>query len=66
MAEIVTHEGKQYVRQGDKLIEIDHFDQNGVPVFSSWSEETPNAAGGMDCTIHVNCLQIASETQDLQ
>jgi len=48
---------KNYVRAGDKLIEID---ENGHPVHECWSEETPNANGGVDVTVHVPCLQIKS------
>lgn len=55
--------GKNYMRVRDKLVEIDHLDGNGKPVFKCWSEETPNAAGGMDCTVHVECLQIAVKPQ---
>lgn len=60
MAEIHTIKGKKYVRIGDKLVAIDHFDADGKPVIGCWSEETPNANGGMDCTVHVDCLQIAA------
>lgn len=64
MAEIVKHEGKDYVRMGDKLIPVDHFDENGKPVIVAvWSEETPNANGGQDCTVHVPCFQIAGKVQ---
>lgn len=57
MAEILTIDGKKYVRIGDKLIEVD---ENGQPK-GIWSEETPNAQGGQDCTIHVPCLQVVTE-----
>lgn len=60
MANIIEHEGKKYVRIGDKVILIDHFDDNGDPVIGCWSEEKPNAQGGMDCTVHVGCFQIAA------
>lgn len=60
MAEIHTIKGKKYVRIGDKLVPVDHFDANGDPVIGCWSEETPNANGGMDCTVHVGCFQIAA------
>ena len=60
MSEIHTIKGKKYVRIGDKLIEIDHFDADGKPIIGCWSEETPNANGGQDCTVHVECLQIAA------
>ena len=59
---IHTIDGKKYLKVGDKLAEIDHFDEQGKPVLKTWSEETPNANGGMDCTVHVPCFQIASET----
>lgn len=52
---IVKIDGKDYMRVGDKLIEVD---KNGKPK-GVWSEEIPNATGGVDCTIHVECLQIA-------
>lgn len=65
---VILH-GKQYWKVGDvvyarvkdKLLAIDHFDDNGKPILASecWSEKTPNDAGGMDCTVHVPCLQIA-------
>lgn len=51
---VVKINGKDYMRVGDKLIEVD---ENGKPK-GVWSEETPNANGGMDCTVHVECLQI--------
>lgn len=54
---LIEINGKNYVRVGDKLIEVD---KNGEPVQLCWSEETPNENGGMDCTIHVPCLQIAA------
>ncbi len=54
--------GKNYVRMGDKLVEVVGFDQQGKPVLKTWSEETPNANGGTDCTVHVECLQIAGIT----
>ena len=60
MANIIKVDGKDYVRMGDKLVEVDHLDTNGNPVLKCWSEEKPNAAGGMDCTVHVECLQIAA------
>lgn len=58
--ELVTVSGKQYLRIGDKLAEVDHFDANGKPVLKTWSESKENAAGGIDCTVHVACLQIAA------
>ena len=64
MTEILTIEGKKYLRVGDKAVLIDHFDENGEPVITGvWSEETPNAKGGMDCTVHMPCLQIATKPQ---
>lgn len=60
MAEIITIKGKKYMRMGDKLAEVDYLDANGKPVLKCWSEETPNANGGQDCTVHVECLQIAA------
>ena len=60
MAEIHTIKGKKYVRMGDKLVPVDHFDADGNPVIGCWSEENPNANGGQDCTVHVQCLQIAA------
>ena len=60
MAKIHTIKGKKYMRAGDKLVLIDHFDADGNPVIGCWSEETPNTNGGQDCTVHVECFQIAS------
>ena len=61
--EILTIEGKKYLRVGDKAVLIDHFDEGGKPVITGvWSEETKNDAGGQDCTVHVPCLQIAGES----
>lgn len=61
MAKIITIEGKKYVRMGDKLAEVDHLDATGKPVLKTWSEEKPNESGGMDCTVHVQCLQIMAK-----
>ena len=49
-----------YLKVGNQLVKVDHFDKDNKPVIGSWSEETPNAAGGHDCTVHVNCFQIAA------
>lgn len=62
MAEIIKHNGKSYLRVGDKAIPIDHFDADGKPVMTQcWSEETPNQVGGQDCTVHLECLQIVAK-----
>ena len=64
MSNIIEHEGRKYLRVGDKAILIDHFDENGKPIINEvWSEETPNAKGGQDCTVHVSCLQITAKPQ---
>lgn len=60
---MITIEGKNYVKIGDKLAEVDHLDENGKPVLKVWSEEKPNAEGGMDVTVHVECLQIAGRKE---
>jgi len=52
-----------YVKVGGNLAKVDHFDANNNPVIKTWSEETPNAAGGQDCTVHVECLKIAGKPQ---
>ena len=54
-------DGKNYVQVGDKLIDVD---EDGHMVGECWSEETPTANGGMDCTVHVPCLQIAAKTNE--
>lgn len=66
MANIIEQNGKSYLVVGDKAIPIDHFDENGKPVMTEcWSEETPNANGVQDCTVHLECLQIVAEPQKL-
>lgn len=55
--------GKNYVKMGDKMAEVDHLDANGKPVLKTWSEEKPNANGGTDCVVHVECLQIAAKKE---
>jgi len=55
--------GKNYVKVGNKLVEVNHFDAAGRPVISVWSEEKKNSAGGMDCTVHIPCLRIAGESK---
>lgn len=62
---MITIKGKTYVKIGDKLAEVDHLDERGKPVFKTWSEETPNANGGTDCTVHVECLQIVGKRQEI-
>lgn len=57
---------KIYVKSGDKLLKVKHFDADGKPVIDGvWSEETPNAAGGQDCTVHVECLRIAGTRHEI-
>ena len=38
--------------------------KNGVAVVKSTSVETPNAQGGMDVTVKVNCLKIEGKTNE--
>lgn len=57
MARIVQINGKPHVVIGDKVVPCD---KNGV-ITGCYSEETKNAAGGMDVTIHVPCFQIAAK-----
>lgn len=66
MAEIIEHEGDKYIRFGDKLVKIDHFDSEGTPVIGCWSEETKNESGGQDCTVHVPCFQLGAARHDPQ
>lgn len=54
-------EHREYVRIGDKLVEVDRLDANGKPVIKATSEEIRHEDGRIDVTIHVPCLQIASE-----
>lgn len=65
MVTLIKVQGKDYVRVGDKLIEVDHLDEAGKPVFKCFSEETPNENGGQDVTIHLECLQIQIEPNKL-
>lgn len=62
----VKIEGKEYVRIGDKLAEVDRFDKNGKPVIKATSTETRHPDGRVDVTIHVPCFQIASKTNPIQ
>jgi len=55
--------GKNYVRLGDKLLEVDHLDTNGKPVIKVTSEERKNPDGSVDCTVHLPCLQIAGKKE---
>ena len=57
MPRIIHKDGQAYVVVGDKAVPCD---ENGV-VKGVWSEKTPNANGGQDCTVHIPCLQIAAE-----
>lgn len=64
--ELVTVNGKQYLRMGDKLVEVDHFDENGKPVLKTWSEKKTHSDGRIDCTVHVECLQIVCSKPKLK
>lgn len=48
---------KKYIRIGDKLAEIDRF-ENGVPVIKAKAEEITKPDGSQDVIVHVPCLQI--------
>ena len=52
---------KEYVRVGDKLVEIDRFDENGKPVVKATSTEVRHPDGRVDVTVHVPCFQIAGK-----
>lgn len=54
-----------YVKIGNMLSKVDHFDKNQNPVVKPWSEEKRNATGGQDCTVHVECLQIAGKAEEI-
>ena len=60
---MIVIKGKNYVKVGDKLAEVDHLDAQGKPVLKTYSEETTNPDGSKDCTIHVECLQIVSRKE---
>lgn len=55
---------KNYLRIGDKLVEIDRFDENGKPVITATSKEVRHDDGRVDVTIIVPCLQIAGKTKN--
>ena len=62
MTKMLKVNGRNYVRVGDMLIPCN---KDGV-VENVTSEQTPNANGGMDCTVHVHCLKIASSQPKLK
>jgi len=62
MGKIIEINGKKYIKIGYKLAEIDHIAKNGEPILKTWSEEKTNSDGTKDCIIHIECLQIASES----
>lgn len=56
-------DGQSYVVVGNKAIKVDHFDKQGNPVITCNSKETKNANGGTDCTVTVDCLQLAGRKE---
>lgn len=62
---LIEHDGKQYMKLGNRLIEVSSFSAEGKPVIKCSSEQTPNANGGMDCTITVPCLRLANKQNKL-
>jgi len=60
---MIEIDGKNYVRIGDKLAEVDHIDSRGKPVIKAVGEEIPHPDGsGQDVIIHVPCLRIGCQT----
>ena len=59
---MININGKNYVKIKDKLAEVDHLDAKGKPVLNTWSEEKIKPDGTKDCTVHIECLQIAGAT----
>jgi len=59
---MIEIDGKNYVRIGDKLAEVDHIDSRGKPVIKAVGEEIPREDGGQDVIIHVPCLRIGCKT----
>jgi len=55
---IIEHEGKKYLKIGDKAIPLN---ADGKPNIKCTSTEKCHPDGRVDCTIHVPCLQIASK-----
>jgi len=60
---MITIKGKNYVKVGDKLAEVDHLDGQGKPVLKTFSTETKHPDGRIDCTVHVECLQIVGRKE---
>lgn len=62
--EILTIEGKKYLKVGDKAVLIDHFDENGKPVIkAAYSEELTNPDGSKNCIIHMPCFQLVTSSK---
>ena len=58
MSEIVEHEGKKYLKIGDKAIPLG---KDGKPIIKCTSTTKCHPDGRVDCTVQVPCLQIASK-----
>lgn len=60
MADIFTHEGRQYVRFGDKAIPFESFDENGKPIIKPVIENIEHPDGRKDVIVHVPFLTITN------
>ena len=49
--------GKQYIRMGGRMVEIDHIEQ-GVPVIKASAEEIKHPDGRVDVVVHVACMTL--------
>lgn len=55
---IFEHEGKTYLRIGDKAVPFDRYDENGKPVIVPVIETTEHPDGRKDVTVKVPFLTI--------
>lgn len=57
--EILTVDGKKYLKVGDKAVLIDHFDEDDKPVIKGvYSEKLIGPDGSKSRTVHIPYLQI--------
>ena len=57
---VFEHEGKTYLRMGDKAIPFEGYDQDGKPIIKPVIENIEHPDGRKDVIVHIPCLIIQS------
>ena len=59
---IIEKEGKKYVKIGNRAVEFEDYDENGIPIIKPKIEKTKHKNGKVDIKITIPSLRINQKT----